>query len=442
MIARWMMVVVCVCSGLVRGDIEVRAGEFPPDQQDEIRAIVAQVEQTCSRVFGVDVASVVDSAFIEVHLNKGDYEIADRDVANGAFRNSWSFASARAMQGHVALQPPLEFRALEESGLPLQTKIRVANVTVYLCIYRAFDQGSSFPDWIRRGLSGHLGNVALRELGVMGALETEPWTSTEIHTIRRLFASNAKFDLDSIMENESDDASDLQVANVRGAFVGWLMELGVLDQVIAQADRTGAGESAEKQLRAATIEAIRSVDIENPDLAFRHWIDSFDPEWDEERRSLTTHGDEWHHSAWDRRKAMCWNKQTLGDRDWEISGQLKIFKRDNTQMDILFGSTDAGFMTVALSPEFGAKVFHCTLENGDREKDTWKRLETRELRTLELGEWADFVVSKRRDRLIVKINKERPVMLDVAGIDLDGNWGLGCQYRSAGVWRDVVVKVK
>jgi len=161
--------------------------------------------------------------------------------------------------------------------------------------------------------------------------------------------------------------------------------------------------------------------------------------WDEERRSLTTRGDEWFHSAWDRRKAMCWNKQTLGSRNWEITGSVKVFDRENTQMDVLFGYTESGFMTVALSPEFGLKVFHCQLEDGDREKDKWVRLETKELRSLEIGEWADFSISKRRDRLIVKINRERPVMIDVSDIDLDGNWGLGCQYRSAGVWRNVVV---
>lgn len=442
MIVRWVLLAVCVFAGIARADIEVRVAEFPEDQQDELRAIVAQVEQTCSDVFGVDVASTIDNALIEVHLNRHDYQRADREVAGGAFQNNWSFATSRAMQGHVALQPPLEYSVLADTGVPLQTKIRVANVAVYLCIYRAFDRGSSFPDWLRQGLSGHLGSMALREMGVMGAMAMEPWTSTEIHTLRRLFEDSPRYDIEALLNNETDDIPSGRIGTSRGMFIAWMIELGILDEVLAHADRDGWRDDGVERLRDATLRSITGAGVEDVDKAFRAWVDAFDPEWDEERRSLTTRGDEWYHSAWDGRKAMCWNKQSLGSGEWEISGQLKVFKRENAQMDILLGYTDTGFMTVAMSPSFGLKVFRVTLEDGDREKDTWRRLETKELKSFELNEWTDFKVSKRRNRLIIKINKERPLMLDIGDTNLDGNWGLGCQYRSAGVWRDVEVKVK
>lgn len=435
MIARLAAMFFTLISATATADIQLNVAEFPPEQREQLGAIVEQVERTCSEVFGEDVASAVDNALIEVHLQYKDYERVDREMNNGAFRTNWSFVSARTMQAHVALQPPLEYSVLVETELPLQTKIRVANVAVYLCLYRAFENGASFPDWLRRGLAIQIGSMALRELGVMGELESEPWTSTEIHSIRRLFEDEPRFDIEAILENETDDIASGRIGSVRGAFVGWLMELSVLGEVLRHAEQGGD----EAQLQAATRAAIAGAGVEDADKAFRDWIDAFDPEWDEEVRSLTTRGDEWFHSAWDRRKAICWNKQTLGKRDWEITGSVKVFDRDNAQMDVLFGYTDAGFMTVALSPEFGLKIFHCQLEDGDRDKDKWVRLETKELRTLEIGEWADFSISKRRNRLIVKINRERPVMIDVGDIDLDGNWGLGCQYRSAGMWRDVVV---
>jgi hypothetical protein len=125
-----MMVVLCVCAGLVRADIEVRVGEFPPAQQDEIRAIVAQVERTCSEFFGIDVASIVDGASIELHMQYKDYERLDRELNDGAFRRNWSFANYSVKQGHVALQPPLEYSVLREVGVPLQTKLRLAEIAV------------------------------------------------------------------------------------------------------------------------------------------------------------------------------------------------------------------------------------------------------------------------------------------------------------------------
>jgi len=441
MLVRWMMVVLSVCVGLVRADIEVRVGEFPPEQQDEIRAIVAQVEQTCSEFFGVDVASIVDNASLELHMQYKDYERLDRELNDGAFRRHWSFANFGVMQGHVALQPPLEYSVLREVGLPLQTKIMVADVAVYLCTYRAFRNSASHPDWLRQGLSGYLGSEALRELGIMGELEKEPWTSEEIHTIRRLFEDKPDYDVMSILDGEEEDISDGRLGSVRGAFIGWLIDIEAFEEMISEARRLGGGSTYEERLKQATLDAIKNAGVDSPELTFRTWIDAFEPEWNETYRSLTTHGDVWLHTAWDSNNAYCWNRQELGDGDWEMTGSVKIYKRDKAQLNILLGRTDEGFVSVALGPSFGVTVFDRRYEQGDQ-KSRWIRLKNQELKSLEMGEWVDFKISKRRSRLIIKINRERPVMIDVAGLDLDGNWGLGCQNKSAGEWRDVVVKVK
>lgn len=442
MLSRWMMtVVLCVCVVGVRADIEVRVGEFPPEQQEEIRAIVEQVEQTCSQAFGVDVASIVDNASIELHMQYKDYERLDRELNGGAFRRNWSFANYAAMQGHVALQPPLEYSVLREVGVPLQTKLRVAEIAVYLCMNRAFNNYASHPDWLSRGLSDHFGSVALRELGIMGELEMEPWSSTEIHTIRRLFEDKPEYDVMSILDGEEEDISAGRLASVRGAFVGWLMEIGAYEEMISEARRLGGGSAYEEKIKQATLDAITNAGVDSPELTFRTWVDEFEPEWDETYRSLTTRGDVWLHTAWDSNNAYSWNRQELGDGDWEMTGSVKIYKRDKAQLNILLGRTDEGFISVALGPSFGVAVFDRRYALGDQ-KSRWIRLKNQELKSLEMGEWVDFKISKRRSRMIIKINRERPVMIDVAGINLDGNWGLGCQNKSAGEWRDVEVKVK
>jgi hypothetical protein len=441
MLVRWMMVVLCVFVGMVHAEIEVRVSEFPPQQQEEIRAIVEQVEKTCSEVFGIDVASIVDNASIELHMQYKDYERVDRELNAGAFRRNWSFANYAVNQGHVALQPPLEFSVLREVGLPLQTKIMVAEVAVYLCTNRAFNNSASHPDWFRQGISGHLGSMALRELGIMGDIEMEPWTSEEINTIRRLFEDKPDYDVMSILNGDEEDISSGRLGSVRGAFVGWLMDIGAFEEMINEARRLGGGDSYEDRLKQATLDAIVRAGIDSPELTFRTWIDAFEPEWNETYRSLTTQGDVWLHTAWDSNNAYCWNRQELGDGDWEMTGSVKIYKRDSAQLNILLGRTDEGFISVSLGPSFGVTVFNRKYAQGDQ-KGRWIRLKNQELRSLEMGEWVDFKISKRRSRLIIKINRERPVMIDVTGINLDGNWGLGCQSKSAGEWRDVEVKVK
>ena len=441
MLVRWMMVVLSVFVGLVRGEIEVNVSEFPPDQQEEIRAIVEQVEKTCSQAFGIDVESIVDNASLELHMQYKDYERLDRELNNGAFRRNWSFANFGVMQGHIALQPPLEYSVLREVGLPLQTKIMVADVAVYLCTYRAFNNSASHPAWLRQGLSGFLGSEALRELGIMGELEKEPWTSEEIQTIRRLFEDKPSYDVMSILNGEEEDISEGRLGSVRGAFIGWLMDIGAFEEMISEARRLGGGSAYEDKIKQATLDAITNAGVDSPGIEFRSWIDAFEPEWNETYRSLTTRGDVWLHTAWDSNNAYCWNRQTLGNKDWEMTGSVKIYKRDKAQLNILLGRTDEGFISVALGPSFGVAVFDRRYALGDQ-KSRWIRLKNQELKSLEMGEWVDFKISKRRSRMIIKINRERPVMIDVAGINLDGNWGLGCQNKSAGEWRDVQVKVK
>jgi hypothetical protein len=421
------------------GPINLVCDEFPPEQREEISEIIKQVEKTCSEVFGVDVSSIDDDALLELHMNYNDYKRMDREMNDGEFRTNWAFVRASEMQGHVALQPPLEYDVLVETGLPLQTKIMVADVAVYLCTYRAFNNSASHPDWLREGLSGYLGSQALRELGIMGELESEPWTSEEIHTIRRLFKDKPKYDVMSILDGEDKDISRGRLASARSAFIGWLMDIGVFDEMINQASRLGGGSSYEQSLKQATLNAIKTAGVDSPESAFRSWVDAFEPEWREEYRSLTTHGDVWLHTAWNRRNAVCWNKETLGDEDWELTGSVKIYDRESSQLNILLGRTDAGFMSVALGPTFGVTVFHRKFAQ-DKEKAKWIRLKNQELRTLEMGEWVDFKISKRRDRLFVKVNSERTLRVDVSNIDLDGNWGLGCQVKSAGEWKDVKVE--
>jgi len=434
-----MVLLVCVVCAMVRADIEVKIGEFPSEQRDEIVSIVAQVERVCAEAFGTDAASMDDGASLELHMQFKDYERVDRELNNGRFRTNWAFANYAAKQAHVALQPPLEYSVLREIGIPLQTKIQIAEATVYMCLHRAFPNSGSHPDWLRQGLSGYLGPKALRELGIMGELEQEPWTSEEIHTIRRLFEDKPRYDVNSILDGEVKDISSGRLGSVRGAFIGWLVEIGAFDEMIGEARRLGGGDTYEQRIKQATLDAIKQAGVDNPSAAFRGWIDEFEPQWREEYRSLSTRGDVWQHSAWDRNNAVCWNRQTLGDKDWELSGSVKIYDRDKSQLNVLLGRTDAGFISVALGPDFGVTVFHRKYAQGN-EKARWIRLENKEIDSIVMGEWSDFKITKRRDRLMIKINKERPVMIDVKGIDLDGNWGLGCQNQSAGEWRDVKVE--
>ncbi len=431
----------CVCATLAYGGpIQVINDEFSDAQGQETKKLIEAIEAKASELFGVDFAQYDDDAKIELHLQIQDYYNADKRLNDGAFRTNWSFANSLAMEGHIALQPPVPTELLEAAGIPVQMKMMIGQSATHLLRYRAFKNYRSHPDWFTQGLALHLTMDAAHWAGMMGSLEEEPWTSTHIVRLNESLKEYPGIGIEEILEDEDiEDLSTGRAYALRGYFVRWLSEIGVLKHVVGEARRFGGGSNYHQRLNDMTIEAIESAGIEDSDQEFRNWLRDFSPQWEERNRSLQTNGDIWMHGAFNRSNAIAWNAEELGDRDWVLSGSFKIFESEKTQMNILLGRDDSGYLYIAMGPDFGITVFHRQLGKND-DDNKWVRMINKEQRSLELNEWNTFKISKRRDRLMIKINRERPVRVEVGGIDLSGSWGLGAQNKSAGLWKEVQVE--
>ena len=434
-----VLVCSCVCAVSLGEPIDVVCDEFSAGQCEETNRVVQAVEALSSEYFVFDIDSYEDDAMLELHFQVQDYYNADNKLNGGRFKRNWAFANYGAMQAHVALQPPVPTEVLDAAGLPVQTKVQIAHEAVHLCIYRAFRNHGSHPGWLSEGLAEHMSNEAVRNAGYMGAIEDEPWTCSKINLVGKLFEDKPKYDIDSILSNESKDISGGRLYAVRGMFIGWLREIGAFDDMISEARRLGGGDSYEENLRRATLEAIASAGVENPDAAFKAWVATFEPNWDQRYRSLQTNGEVWLHGAFSSKNAVCWNSQELGDGNWEIAGSFKIFEGEKTQMNILLGRSDTGYLSIALGPKFGVTVFHRKYID-DGKKSRWIRLVDKDIKSIKLDEWSTFKVSQRKGRLMVRINKDRAIRVELGDIDVTGAWGLGVQNKSAGLWKDVQVE--
>lgn len=438
---KWCVFVFWGMASVAMGEpITVVCAEFSAAQCKETRLLVKAVEAKASELFRDDFSEYEDDAMIELHLQLRDYQNADKSLNDGRFRNNWSFANASAMQGHIALQPPVPTELLDAAGIPVQTKLMVGQVATHLLRYRAFPNFRSHPEWFTEGLAFYISVEAAHSVGMMGSLEDEPWTSTHIVRIAKLLEENPKVTIETILNKEDiKDVSSGREYALRGLFLIWLDEIGALPEVIDEARRLGGGSAYVGNLNNAVAEAIAMAGVEKSDSAFRAWLGEFSPMWEERYRSLQTSGDVWMHGAFSRNNAVAWNAQELGSRDWEMTGSLKVFEGDKAQMNILLGKSDSGYISVAIGPSFGVTVFHRQYtDNGKKSK--WVRLIHKDMKTLELNEWSDFKISKRQGRLMIKINKERPVRIELGEIDVAGQWGLGVQNKSAGLWRDVKVE--
>lgn len=432
-----------VLSGLVAmamGEpIEVVCDEFGPGQCEEMRRLVDAVESKASEVFSDDFSDDEDDALIELHLQLQDYYNADKLLNDGRFRKNWSFANSSKMQGHIALQPPVPTELLDAAGIPVQTKLMIGQVATHLLRYRAFPNHRSHPKWFTQGMAVYVTEEAARSIGMIGSTEDEPYTSTHIVGVIETLEEHSKIGIKTIL-NEEDikDVSSGREYAIRGLMMFWLEDLGVLQGIISEARRLGGGDLYVKNLNEAVVNAIAGAGIEDSDSAFRDWLSGFSPKWDEQYRSLQTSGDVWMQGAFSRNNSVAWNSQELGERDWEMTGSFKVFDSEKTQMNILLGKSDAGYISIALGPDFGVTVFYRKYSDNGK-KSNWIRLIHKDYQSIELNEWSDFKVSKRRDRLMVRINKDRAIRVELGDYDVSGPWGLGVQNKSAGLWRDVKV---
>lgn len=424
--------------------IEVICDEFAPSQVKEMTDVVRAVEREASDLFGVDIQGIDDDATIELHLQYLDYKRVDKELNNGRFRRNWGFARGDVRQAHVALQPPVPTEMMDVVGLPLQTKIEIAHEAVHLSMYRAFPNHRSHPGWFAEGLAVYLGEESVRSIGAMGEKEAEPWTSTEIIQIVKFFEDHPEFGIEDIL-NDVDEIKKESIAGsrmyaMRGLVMGWFSEIGLLDEIVSEARRLGGGGDYDERLHHAVDQILSDGGIEDPDGSFKAWLYGFEPQWEQLNRSLQASGEIWSQSAFSTRNANCWNRQELGDGNWSISGSMKVFEAEKTQMNILLGRSDDGYISVAITANWGVTVFYRHFSKDKDKQDNWERLENVEVKSNDVEKWIDFKVSKRKNRLMIKIGKQRPIRIDASEMDLSGEWGLGVQNKSAGLWRDVKVE--
>lgn len=428
-----------LAAGSIAEPIEIICDEFAQVQVAEMTAVVRAVEEQASLLFGKDVTESDDGATIELHLQYLDYKRIDKELNNGRFRRNWGFANGNVRQAHIALQPPVPTAMMDVVGLPLQTKIEIAHEAVHLCIYRAFPNHRSHTGWLSEGLSVYLAEQAIQSIDAMGSQVSEPWTSTEIVQTVDYFEEHPKFGIDELLDDVSKDIPGSRMYAMRGLFMDWLHEIGLLKQVVDEARRLGGGDDYGDRLHAAVDKIMADAGIEKRDAMFRSWLGAFEPQWEQLNRSLETNGDIWPHSAFSSTNANCWNAQELGDDDWAITGEMKIFDAEKTQMNILVGRSDTGYVSIAVTADWGVTVFHRQYSKDKDKGSKWVRIENQEVKSNSVDKWMKFKVSKRRDRLMIKIGKQRPIRVDVSEIDVSGAWGLGVQNKSAGLWRDVKV---
>jgi hypothetical protein len=373
-------------------------------------------------------------ALLDVHLYRdaAAYERADQELTGGQFKANLAFAHWNSLSAHVALQPPLMDAALQIVGLPYLTALLLAHECTHLVRFTSCQNYRSHPDWYANGCADWVEVRVLEQLGFLDETAADPASCAQTGLVLGLIDRDQLPSVADILADTGPELSFFERYAVHGLFFEMLAERHAkkLAGLHAEIRRLGGGSGFDERAAKAFEEAFGSA-FSRLDADLVKYVQSLDPQWDEVYRSLETSGEEWVQIAFESKNAVAWRTEPIGGKKFTMTGELTLLPGATTQMNVLLGKSDAGFVQVSFVAGVGITLF----DYRDRQ---WTVLARVGSEAIEVGEPPFFRIAytDAKHKLSIGIVDGPELELEVP-IDLSGPWGLGTLAGSAGIWRKV-----
>lgn len=417
--------------------VSVVAKGLSKHDREEAQSVADAAFSTTSKLLASNKKS--DSE-LQVHLYStiDDYERAEQRLTGGRFKTNLAFTHADTKSAHIVIQPPIKCDSSTVQELPGFTRRLLAHEVFHLRCYAESGAYRRMPDWLTDGAASYVDQQVMHDLESAGEPENDPHISTYIYLVKRLIQRK---ELPSIraMMNEEFDAFDRSTRYGLCWLLFAFMEDGprpgsgsrLLREMLRQ---EGGGEKATKA--AQTVRKIKDY-FAGKDDQFAKFVSEKNADWNEVFRSLDTSSEDWVQIAFPAKNAVAWRNETLGDGPWTLSGRMRILPCEAKQLNVLCGAAGGSFISVAYVAEYGVTVFH--YRAGPKEWETIAKTRTRDVR---LGDVVRFRLERQGPRLDVFLDGQHLIATDAPEDALNGNWGLGAQAGSAGIWNAIVVTKK
>lgn len=371
---------------------------------------------------------------IHLHRTIESYQKAEMELAGGQFRDNNGFTSAASKECHLAIVPPVSDEALQLTGLPALTRRLIAHEAVHLVAYRTLENANDHPAWLSEGGANWVSEQVMIRRKESPGIERHPFSSTWKSTGRKLLAEKTLPPLRSILQGDMGGLNGEQAYAVCFLLYEFLKEgkrAAFLKGAQAEARTLGVGADFPARLFSRLEKAAPAATLDAIEKEFQAHLQAAKPEWEEVYRSLDAAGESWTQLAFPDVNAIAWRTEPAGKPPYRLSGTLQRLPGKGSQMNILLGRNDDGFVSVAVF-DGGLSLFRYH-SKGDR----WELLAEKVLRDLLVERVLKFTVAVTPGR--IKVGMEGVAELDQAidGVDLSGPWGLGAQAGTAGRWRSV-----
>lgn len=401
---------------------------------DRALQVVEPVWPIACAAFGVE--PVAPDEPLEVHLYRepAGYLAADRRLTGGQFQPNFAMSHWGSRTAHVAMQPPCSDAYLERFGLPLQTEAMLAWEACHVARYELCPNFRAHPGWFHDGLAAVTAQQVVRARHP--DLTDAPFFTQRWLRVQHLLEGDRLPGLSALLGDETQGLEMRDRYAARIAFFEFARRErdAALREIAGKVRATTPGPRYAGRIGEAVERAFGGLDD-----AFRGEVANRSPGWDELVRSLWCFGDELRQHAFARQNAVAFCTRPVVGGGLELTGQVFVLPGPSQQMNVLFGRTDGGYLSLAIVPGTGVTLFERDLSDG------WRVLGRGAHPELEAGRDLPFRLRAiGRDVSVRLAGRDWAFVLPDALPDRV-TWGIGAQAAgdetidvgSFGVWRDL-----
>lgn len=393
-----------------------------------------------ARLFGLNDAALSEPAVIHLFRHAAEYKSAVSRLAGGRFRHNLAFSSRRRRAAYIAIQPSCSDRTLAVVGLPALTLRQIAHETAHLACFDGPADGRSRPQWLTEGAATWIAEMATAELDGAPRSESDPFSATDMHRAQGLLNSGSLPSVRKIMKDDYGALRFYERYAVQWLFFRFLMTdaRGRWDRSFDDRARSVGG----RQIALATrLLSWVPADTDALDKAFKRYVRSLGPQWNEQSRSLGVDGDAWTQIAFADSDAVAWIAKPAGAVAYRIRGSLEFLPNPGRQMNLLLGRDRHGHVVVSFLAGSGITVRRYRVAD-----DQWDTLAEEpavsRVKEVRLAQRFTFDVVVAPGSLRILIDDKPCLTVDPGHVDLTGQWGVGAEAGSAGVWRNVRLRAE
>jgi len=387
---------------------------------------------------GIGPSAAAQSPLV-VHLyrNARDYNEAENQLTGGLYRRNQAFAHRMSRTAHVAIQPALGDRALDQLGLPEQTLRLIAHEAAHLARFARMPNNGLHPAWFVDGNAGFVDQEVMEAIGCSPGLESDPYTSQEILSLQSLLAEGRLPSVRKVFRNTLQSISFYERYALRHLFFRYLWEGGFRDELEHIRDRFGhlvRGPDTPIEL-ARSIHAILAPrgGMDSLDEPFQQYIRGFDPLWEEAHRSLTLRDGDWLQVGFPDDDATAWSTRRPATDTYSLHGALELVGGINPQLNLHFARAAGDFLTITFVAGHAPALYRYA--DADH---SWHSLATGGP-IVPIGRPQEFELAVEPGQVRLLIDGQL-ALHERCDFDPRGAWGLAAHSASAGRWSDLRIR--